>query len=74
MEILFHFIPFQSEYDKYLGVLLDTQPHKHSELLGRQVQSLTSSGLVLPGELRMSQDLVQKYEEEAQSCLEENER
>ncbi|KAJ8027644.1 hypothetical protein HOLleu_32844 [Holothuria leucospilota] len=64
----------KSEYDQYLGVLLDTQPHKHSELLGRQVQSLTSSGLVLPGELKMSQDLVQKYEAEAQSCLQENER
>lgn len=64
----------QSQYDEYLGILLDTQPHRHSELLGHQVQSLTSSGLVLPGELRLGQEHVQKLEDQAKECLAENDR
>ncbi|PIK54698.1 hypothetical protein BSL78_08393 [Apostichopus japonicus] len=64
----------KSQYDEYLGILLDTQPHRHSELLGHQVQSLTSSGLVLPGELRLGQEHVQKLEDQAKECLAENDR
>nr|XP_054753191.1 uncharacterized protein C6orf118-like [Lytechinus pictus]XP_054753192.1 uncharacterized protein C6orf118-like [Lytechinus pictus]XP_054753194.1 uncharacterized protein C6orf118-like [Lytechinus pictus]XP_054753195.1 uncharacterized protein C6orf118-like [Lytechinus pictus] len=64
----------KSEFDLYMGSLLDTQPHKHSEILSQQVRGLTASGVVLPGELTIGQEVVKKMEKQTKDLLEENER
>ncbi|XP_030828644.1 uncharacterized protein C6orf118-like [Strongylocentrotus purpuratus] len=64
----------KGEFDLYMGLLLDTQPHKHGEILSQQVRGLTASGVVLPGELAIGQDVVKKMEQETKNLLEENDR
>ncbi|XP_071485136.1 uncharacterized protein C6orf118-like [Diadema antillarum] len=64
----------KNEFDLYMGSLLDSQPHRQSEVLSQQVRGLTASGVVLPGELAIGQDVVKRMEQDTKNVLEENDR
>ncbi|XP_072036286.1 uncharacterized protein C6orf118-like [Amphiura filiformis] len=64
----------KAEYEVYMGSLLDTQPHKQSQVLCQQVDNLSAGSPVVPGEVKEGHKHVQRLEADAKELLEENDR
>ncbi len=64
----------QVEYEVYMGSLLDTQPHRQSEVLCQQVDNLAAGSPVVPGEVKEGHNHVHRLEAEAKELLEQNDR
>ena len=57
-----------------MGSLLDTQPHRQSQVLCQQVDNLAAGSPVVPGEVKQGFHHVQQLEANAKELLEENDR
>ncbi|XP_045197456.2 uncharacterized protein LOC123552124 [Mercenaria mercenaria] len=64
----------KSEYDNYITKLLDSQTPQHSRLLRDQVQQMSARGTSRPQELGEAKKRVDKFENEAKTLLEENQK